>query len=178
MCLPNFNVFGDVGRHFITEKFKDSLIVPVLMTFKSVTNSPCLYLEKYRILHWHIVTQRNYFLSVTVPPPVITTAYQIMTKQRKMEMLQFKLLTDMLLFRNRSVWPITGVHELLSKNKKRQFCLQLSGIKVFTRVVVFAHWRDMLPLGCVPPAKVRLKLRSAARFTYTKVGFTAEGDRL
>jgi len=34
-----------------------------------------------------MVTQRNYFLSVTVPPPAITLAYQIMTKQRKMEML-------------------------------------------------------------------------------------------
>jgi len=56
--------------------------------------------------------------------------------------------------------------------------LQLSGIKVFTRVVVFGHWRDLLPHDCVPPNKVRLKLRSAARFTHMKVGFTAEGDRL
>ena len=37
VCLPNFNTFGNLGRNFITEKLKGSLIAPVLMTSKSVT---------------------------------------------------------------------------------------------------------------------------------------------
>ena len=43
MCLPNFNAFGNFGRNFVTEKFKGSLIAPVLMTSKRVTGSLSLW---------------------------------------------------------------------------------------------------------------------------------------
>ena len=39
MCLPNFNVFGNLGRNFMNEKLKGSLIAPVLITSKCVTGS-------------------------------------------------------------------------------------------------------------------------------------------
>jgi len=48
MCLPNFNGFGILGRNFITQKFKDSLIALVLMISKSVMPLLCLCLDKYR----------------------------------------------------------------------------------------------------------------------------------
>ena len=28
MFLPNFNVLGNLGRNFLTEKFKESLVAP------------------------------------------------------------------------------------------------------------------------------------------------------
>ena len=50
LCLPNFNVFGNLGRNSMTEKLKGSLIAPVLMTSTSVTGSPCLCLDKRHCL--------------------------------------------------------------------------------------------------------------------------------
>ena len=41
-----FQRFWQLGRSLITEKMKSSLIAPVLMTSKSVTGSPCRYLDK------------------------------------------------------------------------------------------------------------------------------------
>jgi len=50
VCLPNFNVFGNLGRNLINEKLKGGLIASVSMISKCVMGFPCLYLDKRHCL--------------------------------------------------------------------------------------------------------------------------------